>query len=476
MSTSPWPEPGRLNGWKEIALHLGKGTRTVQRWEKLYGLPVHRIGREGGEIVFAFRDEIDRWMTATEGRFRGNGADTLDGEAPASSVGEPVPNPPEGEATSGDGSRHADRDHGGRRALVIGAFAVVGLVALGWVFARFSGSRTAYRPSAAGQPAAWRMANESLTVFDASGALVFEHRFGFAVPSGTSSDTVHLGDGSAPVLISDIDGDGRNEVLVKANATERANRRLYCFEADGRTRFVHQPTGTRRFGDDEYADPWLAHRTFVTRGPDGSRRLWAVFTHNLWFPSVLQELDPHAGAVRQEYWSNGFIDLVAETAWNGRPVVFVGGTNNDFRGASLAVFPPDRVSGSNPAARPAYACRNCSPGGPEALFLFPSLCTARRSGLQAGLLEAWVERGNRIRISVTQGGTSSHASTYYTLGPDGELLDAEISREFQAEHALLERQGVLDHRFGPTDDRDMFPVRRWDGRRFVELPGVAVDH
>jgi hypothetical protein len=51
---------------------------------------------------------------------------------------------------------------------------------------------------------------------------------------------------------------------------------------------------------------------------------------------------------------------------------------------------------------------------------------------------------------------------------------AKISREFQAQHALLERRGVLDHTFGPTDDRDMFPVRRWDGRRFVELKAVPV--
>ena len=58
-----------------------------------------------------------------------------------------------------------------------------------------------------------------------------------------------------------------------------------------------------------------------------------MFTHNLWFPSVLQELDPR-GAVRQEYWSNGFIDLVTETSWNGRPVVLVGATNNDFRAAT----------------------------------------------------------------------------------------------------------------------------------------------
>lgn len=475
MSSSFDADSGRLNGWKEIAAHLGKGTRTVQRWEKLYGLPVHRIGREGGEIVFAFRDEIDRWITATEGALGADGAAASIGEAEPSSAGQPARTSPGGEAAAGTGGPGPGGPFGGSRAaLVVGG--VVGVVALAWALARFSGSPTPSSQRAARPPAAWRMANESLTVFDAAGALLFEHRFGFALHDGVSSETWASGRGNPPVQIADVDGDGRDELLVRASAAERSNRRLYCFEADGRTRFVHQPSGTRRFGDDEYADPWLAHRTFVTRGPDGSRRLWAVFTHNLWFPSVLQELDPHTGAVRQEYWSNGFIDLVAETAWNGRPVVFVGGTNNDFRGASLAVFPPDRVSGSSPAVRPAYACRNCSPGGPEALFLFPSLCTARRAGLQAGLFEAWVERGNRIRVSVTQGGTSSHAATYYTLGPDGELLGAEISRELQAQHGLLERQGILDHRFGPTDDRDMFPVRRWDGRRFVELPGVAVDH
>jgi hypothetical protein len=473
MSTSLETEPGRLNGWKEIALHLGKGTRTVQRWEKLYGLPVHRIGREGGEIVFAFRDEIDRWTAATEGQFRGNGAEAPEGEPHASSAGEPAPTPPDGGPAPGDGARRTGRYLGGSLPpLAIGAIAVVVIVALGWVLARFPGPRTAPRPSVAGQPAAWRMANESLTVFDSTGALLFEHRFGFALLSNTSSDTWRTGDGPPPVLISDIDGDGRNEVLVKTSAAERANRRLYCLEADGRVRFVHQPTGTRRFGDDEYAEPWLVHKVFVTRGPGGSRRLWVVYTHNLWFPSVLQELDPH-GAVRQEYWSNGFIELVNETSWNGRPVVLVGATNNDFRAASLAVFPPEGVTGSAPSARPAYACRNCPAGGPEGFFLFPSLCAARRSE-QAALVEAWVEHGDRIRVTLMQGGAGG--ATYYTLGPEGSVLTAEISREFQAQHAFLERQGVLDHPFGPIDDREMFPVRRWDGRRFVELPGVAVKH
>jgi hypothetical protein len=468
MSASLEPEPGRLNGWKEIALHLGKGTRTVQRWEKLYGLPVHRIGREGGEIVFAFRDEIDRWMAATEGQFRAGGPEPNEGEAVASSGGDAAPAP------HGEEADRAERRGGPRPALLIGVMAVLGVVVLGWVSARFSGSGAKSLLPQRREPASWRIANESLTVFDSTGAMLFEHRFGFTVPTSASSDAWQVEDGPPPVLIADIDGDGRSEVLVKANAVERENRILVCLEADGRVRFVHRPSGTRRFGDDEYGEPWHVSRVVLTRGPGGSRRLWVVSTHNLWFPSVLQELDPH-GAVRQEYWSNGFITLATETSWNGRPVVLVGATNNDFRAASLAVFPADRVTGSAPSARPAYACRNCPAGGPEEFFLFPSLCAARRSG-QAGLFESWVEQGDRIRVSVMQGGGAGVGMTYYTLGPDGKVLAAEISREFQAQHALLERQGLLDHHFGPVDDRDMFPVRRWDGRRFLELPRVPVAH
>jgi hypothetical protein len=323
------------------------------------------------------------------------------------------------------------------------------------------------------QPAAWRLANESLTVLDVSGDVLFEHRFGFPLMSSSSSETWAPTDlGPPPVLIADIDGDGESEVLVRPDAVDRANRRLYCLEADGRTRFVDQPRGSRRFGDDEYSEPWLAFRMVVTPAQEGARRLWAVFTHNLLFPSVLRELDPRTGAVRQEYWSDGFIENVTVGSWSGRRAVLVGGTNNDFRAGSLAVFPEDRVSGSTPAVRTAYACRDCPPGGPETLFLFPSLCLARGRG-QATVVETWIERGDLIRVRVAQ---ASGASSFYMIGPDGGVRGAEISREFQTEHALAEKRGETDHPFGGRDDAEMFPVRRWDARGLVELPAAPVAH
>jgi hypothetical protein len=33
----------RLDSWKEIAVYLKRGARTVQRWENDEGLPVHRL-------------------------------------------------------------------------------------------------------------------------------------------------------------------------------------------------------------------------------------------------------------------------------------------------------------------------------------------------------------------------------------------------------------------------------------------------
>jgi hypothetical protein len=179
--------------------------------------------------------------------------------------------------------------------------------------------------------------------------------------------------------------------------------------------------------------------------------------------------------VRQEYWSNGYIEVVHEETWAGRRVVLLGGTNNDFRGASLAVFPVDGVTGSTPAVRPGYACRNCPPGGPEALFVFPTLCLARPGG-QAGIYGVWAENGERLRVTVGHRAGDYLVASYYALGPDRGLLQAEISREFQAVHAGVERRGDLDHPFGPRDDAEMFPVRRWDGARFVELPPVKVAH
>ena len=53
-----------LNSWKEIATYLGRGVRTVQRYERNLGLPVRRLGGESGRSVIAFPQDLDDWLTS----------------------------------------------------------------------------------------------------------------------------------------------------------------------------------------------------------------------------------------------------------------------------------------------------------------------------------------------------------------------------------------------------------------------------
>ncbi len=54
-----------LNGWKEIAGYLGRGVRTVQRWESEIGLPVHRPHGKSKSAVIAIPSELDEWVGRT---------------------------------------------------------------------------------------------------------------------------------------------------------------------------------------------------------------------------------------------------------------------------------------------------------------------------------------------------------------------------------------------------------------------------
>ena len=51
----------RLDSWKEIGAHFRRDVRTVRRWERTEGLPVHRHLHRSRGSVYAFPDELDRW-------------------------------------------------------------------------------------------------------------------------------------------------------------------------------------------------------------------------------------------------------------------------------------------------------------------------------------------------------------------------------------------------------------------------------
>ncbi len=60
------PDTVRLESWKAIASYLGRDVRTIQRWERSEGLPVHRHVHGERGSVHALRSEIDAWRAARD--------------------------------------------------------------------------------------------------------------------------------------------------------------------------------------------------------------------------------------------------------------------------------------------------------------------------------------------------------------------------------------------------------------------------
>jgi len=56
------PNKEVLDSWKEIAAYLNRSVKTSQRLEKELGLPIHRLEESPRARVFAYADEIDRWI------------------------------------------------------------------------------------------------------------------------------------------------------------------------------------------------------------------------------------------------------------------------------------------------------------------------------------------------------------------------------------------------------------------------------
>jgi hypothetical protein len=277
----------------------------------------------------------------------------------------------------------------------------------------------------------------------------------------------------APVRFVDLDGDGGVEVVFVEARLDTHERRVLAFDAGGSLRFAHEP-GTVGFGGKQHAGPWIATSVHTSRGRDGRTTIWPVFANRPWFPSVVQELLPD-GRVRGEYWSNGHITSLTVTRWGGRDVLIVGGSSNETGSAAVAIVARDGLGGAAPALDPAYRCTTCGPSHPEVFLVFPRGCLTGAVGRHPFVVEAWFGQRGHLVVGVEHGpGTGPNGAIVYTVDLERREATAELVAGYGEAHRTLERQGRLDHPFGPRDAAQAMPVRIWDGTGFVPIASGPV--
>jgi hypothetical protein len=333
-----------LSSWKEIAEFFQIDVRTCQRWEKAFGLPVHRLGQSPRSRVLAYADELNEWR-----------ANSFKAKAEAGHVA--VEAPP----------RRWRRINLAGAALLCAAIAVIAVVALDRV------------------PDGFRIRGSRLIVTNRYGLRLWSV---FAGLADTASQAVYRAyfqekayrpyqggeQACFPWLIfRDLNGDGRKEVLwIPRSESGRhdENQALALLDSRGRELWRFAP-GREIVIDGLSYPPSFVINILETGDFDGDGRDEILLAAHCYGESptriVLLDLQKN---IRGEYWNFGQLADVAlgDIDGDGRSEFVFASQNNEVGGPALVALDPVLMRGGSPSKKAGWA------EGTEKLYaVFPTL-------------------------------------------------------------------------------------------------------
>ncbi len=415
------PEPSdRLDSWKAIAEYLQRDERTLRRWEK-QGLPVRRVAGSAGHSVFAYKSEIDAWLTRRP--------------APAPVV----PEPP----------RQAPRT----RSLVwlrpAIAFVLLLAVALSWQM---------LAPDATGQVARATVSQTALVAYDDRGHETWRFDFPAEVLtllSESASESVQIAR-TAPEGVYAL-----TSYVARRQDSVHGAGALRFFSLDGRLLQSFMFDDRWTFSDGRtYDAPWALTDFRVN---DHYGRRVAVAAHHMeWWPSVITLLDAH-GQRRGTFVHSGWIETLR---WLDGERIAASGFSNARDGGALVVLDAQRLDGRSPEDPGGdFACTGCPDGAPLFYAVFPRTELNRITG--SGFNRAWVSLvGDELLIRTSEldrpDGLGPLTDVIYTFSRDLRFVEARFSDRYWDRHRQLELEGRLSHSRAQCPDRDgPPPIQVW---------------
>jgi hypothetical protein len=416
-------DPGRrLTSWKAIAAYLGREVRTVMRWEKDRGLPIHRgpDGRSG--VVFADKDELDAWT-------RGHKAE------PESALPEPASSLPVARTAIG---------HWRVAAAAAGILTIA--VGLGGWRVRVSGADD--------QPASVDMTDRAVIARHADGSEKWRHEFAERVTPLLQ----RMGLPTEPLA-----GDGllaaTSESTHDATKLTRGGQLLW-FDSAGSIRRTFSFDDRLTFGARAYSAPWSL-TDYQVDGAGDQRRIAISAHHYDWWPALVTILDSrwhrratfvHAGWIEQVRWLPGARLAVA-------------GFSNLKDGGMIALLDSNDIGGQAPSPSGSeFECAGCGSGRPVRYVVMPRSEVNRVSAAPFNRASLIVWTGalavRTMELPPGPGGVAP-ANAVYEFNSQLDLVHAAYSDRYWDVHRELERTGKLTHA------RERCPER--EGPRQVEI-------
>lgn len=410
----------RLTSWKEIAAYVGRDVRTVLRWEKDRGLPVHRVPGATGRVVFAYTDELDAWLHG-------------DGEEAVATIPPQVP--------VADSQVEPVRS---RRWPIAAALIVIGVAVGTWqVLAR-------HRPAA---PPTIDITDGAILAMGPDREVRWRHQ----LPPGevvvrveyhprTFGEHLAGGDIAVATAYTTRGGDG----------TARGGE-LFRFSPDGRVKNTFTFDDRILFGAGPYAAPW--GMTDYRVDPTGDRI--AVAAHHFeWWPSVVTVLDGNwkrLGTFVNAGW-------VERLHWISPDRLLIAGFSNSLDGGMIALLDVNALNGQSPATnKPEFICASCGDSAPIRYIVLPrsevNLVTA--SPFNRVVLS--LKSDAIVARTIEKPANANAPDALYEFTPSLDFVRASYSDRYWEVHAELEAAGKINHSRERCPDRDgPREIRVWE--------------
>jgi hypothetical protein len=409
-----------LNSWKEISSYLACDERTCLRWEKLYNLPVHRIGGSAKTRVFAYKDELDAWRIE-----RGNA----------------------GATSNAANNSHVKKRP--KRKIFLWSLPFLAVVILYMALSSHSEG---------GTPPDFTIQGSCLVVLDVKGRelgrydtklenLVDEKEYKTRFQQKTKGPE---GSSAFPyIIIKDVNHDKLTEILFSIQTKDEHNEgSLLCLSSKGQLLWKIETGRELQFGENMYSPDYrIEGIQAIDLDNDGSLEILVISNHLPFFPSELLVLKSD-GKVLGEYWNSGRITDLAFVDLNddGRKEIIAVGVNNEYGKGFIAVFDPMNVRGCSPQINDYYKCKSIEPGSQLHYLLLPRCDVDLALHPQMEAVHAVSPLKNR-RISVVTG----VSNLFYEFDYDFRIQGIQTSTFFQEKHKELLSAGriksILDNTY-----------------------------
>ncbi len=404
-----------LTSWKEIAAYLDRDVRTCVRWEKSFGLPVHRLDKESRAKIFAYKDEIDRWL----------------------------------EDRSASGPSEAPKPSPSRPKvwlLLVPAFLVLAAAAYFLV--------TGLRKDVV--PADFHIRESTLVVTNSRGDELWHYDTRLADLEPESRYREHFQSkqqrlDNVPnwpfIRFEDINRDGGIETLFSLQTESDINAGvLICFDAKGVELWRFAAGRELVFGGKVYRREYRIFGFDVADyDEDGKPEILLISFHKPDWPCQVALLDSH-GNTKGEYWNSGYLmDAVSgDVDGDGHKETVLSGVNNEYRKGCVIVFRGGALRGGSPQTDAAYRCASLDPGTQTAYILFPTADFHKYVGEQGDAVNhIWIHDGGGMTAMSTE------TEIYFDLDRRLACASASLSNFTRNLYAKLAREGVVQ---GPLDE------------------------